>query len=87
MSPSLSAVLQEAEVWLASQPSPGPSETKMFRKFVSTAKVGPSGPSLLAAIHALRRGLVDSSEWNSESFKTISQFLSRVERVAKGHHQ
>jgi hypothetical protein len=83
MSSTLEELLQEAETWLASQPTPGPLEVKMFRTFISAAKVEPSGAHLRVAIKALNHHLVDSGDYGAEHFKAISSFLDRADRLAR----
>ena len=54
-----------------------------FRKCVNSIEANPSKLNMEKALYALRHHIVDQYDWNADYCKTISNFASKLEAVAK----
>ncbi|RDH45844.1 hypothetical protein [Zooshikella ganghwensis] len=81
-------IIEEAKEFLEKNADAVPESDKWyavgnFRKFVLSIEGNPSKANMEKSLHALRHHIVDQYDWNADYCKTISNFASKFEAIAK----
>ena len=81
-------IIEEAKEFLEQNADSTPESDKWyavgnFRKCVLSIESNPSKANMEQCLHALRYHIVDQYDWNKDYCKTISDFASKFEAIAK----
>jgi hypothetical protein len=89
MKSQISALLEEAKIWLSSQGVAAPQSAAWyafgnFQAFIEAIEREPTELSIEKAVHALRHHIVDQYDWSAEYCKSISNFCDRADQIRRG---